>query len=476
MLGNAFLLLGRYAEAKQAFQRNCDLCAEIGAAPHDEAAAFMRRTQVALEVGDYREARQSAKPAGALAKMTGNKLLLAQVRLLEGLAALYQGDYTIWQDAAGWVEESLAATGSDNLAAMWHASRGEVETFLGQGTPAMSSANAAIEAIGRGAGHEFLGRAQILKGEALTRMGLYKPARSALDEVRAPRNEVVLARLLLAQANLERLDGKKPQALVLARRAHEAARRTGALPIEAACALLVARLTPDRDEIQRLGRQALLHAEHCGHPALEAEALGLLAGAATRPEQADWFLLAAEEAWRRATSQLPAAAIAAFGATDERKPLRDALTRRAAEGYRLTADDHKRLLEMLGAPPVLERLFPAIAALAQEVGPATRVAVFWEDGLGEPVLVRGEGPAYGGAEGPAELEAAREAERGVLLLPLAAGAEAGDMPWGALLVAGVGPEGGDRLAALLPLLGGALWAARRLWLAEHPALPLRQPI
>lgn len=476
MLGSAFLLLGRYAEAKQAFQRNCDLCAEIGAAPHDEAAAFMRRTQVALEVGDYREARQSAKPAGALARMTGNKLLLAQVRLLEGLAALYQGDHTIWADAAGWVEESLAATGSDNLAAMWHASRGEAEAFLGQGTPAMSSASAAIEAIGRGAGHEFLERALLLKGEALTRMGLYKPARAALDEVRAPRNEAVLARLLLAQANLERLDGKKDQALRLARKAHDTARRTGALPVEAACALLVARLTPDRDEVQRLGRQALLHAEHCGHPALEAEALGVLAIAAPRPEQAEWFLLVAEEAWKRATSQLPSTLVTAFAATDERRMLRDALARRAAEGYRLTADDHKRLLEILGAPPTLDRLFPALAGLARELGAATRVAVFWEDGHGEPVLVRGEGTPYGGAEGPSELEAAREGDRGILLLPLAAGADEGDTPWGALLISGVAPEAADRLGTLLPLLDGALWAARRLWLAEHPPLPLRAPI
>jgi hypothetical protein len=144
----------------------------------------------------------------------------------------------------------------------------------------------------------------------------------------------------------------------------------------------------------------------------------------------------------------------------ERKPSRDALARRAAEGYRLTADDHRRLLEILGVPPVLDRLFPAIAALANEVGSANRVAVFWEDGQGEPVLVRGEGSAYGGTEGPAELEAAREAESGVLLLPLAAGAEAGDMPWGALLVAGLAPEGGDRLATLMPLLGGALWAGQ----------------
>ena len=72
LLGNAQLLLGRFTEARLAFQRNCDLCAEVGAAPHDEATAYMRLAQVALEVGDYRGARKAVAPAGALAKMVGD--------------------------------------------------------------------------------------------------------------------------------------------------------------------------------------------------------------------------------------------------------------------------------------------------------------------------------------------------------------------------------------------------------------------
>lgn len=473
LLGNALLLLGRYAEAKQAFQRNCDLCAEIGAAPDDEATAYMRRTQVALEVGDYREARQSAKPAGALAKMVGNKLLLAQVRLLEGLAALYQGDYTIWQDAAGQMEETTAALASDNLRAMWLACRAEAETFLGQGGAALSSANAALEVIARGAGHEFLERAQLLKAEALTRVGLYKPARLALDEVSKPRNEALQARLLLARANIERVDGKKDQAQQNARRALELARRTGALPVEATCCLLLARLSTDREEATRLGRQALLHAELCGHPALEAETLGLLAGAGQRAEQAEWFLQAAAEAWRRATAQLPPGVAEGFGAVEERRPLRDALARRVAEGYRPSADDLRCVLELLAEAPTVDRLLPGIARLACELAGAERVAIFWEDQRGEPTLAFGEGPAFGGVEGPAELEAAHQAAAGTLMLPLAAGTPPGDAPWGALLITGLAADGADRLAKLLPHVGGALWAARRLWLAENAPSPQR---
>ena len=472
LLGNALLLLGRYAEAKQAFQRNCDLCAEIGAAPHDEATAFMRRTQVALEVGDYREARQSAKPAGALARMVGNKLLLAQVRLLEGLAALFQGDYTLWQDAAGQMEETVAALGSDNLKAMWLSTRAEAEAFLGQGTAALSSANAALEVIARGAGHEFRERAQILKAEALTRMGLARPARQALEAVSRPRNEALQARLLLAQASIERIDGKAGQALQLSRRALELARRTGALPTEAACCLLLARLSPDREEATRLGRQALLHAELCGHPALQAETLGLLAGASGRTEQAEWFLQAASEAWRHAVAQLPPSIAEGFGAVEERRPLREALARRVAEGYRPTPDEYRHLLALLSEPPTLDRLVPGIARLARELAGCERVAVFWEDHRGAPVLVGGEGAPFGGVEGPAELEAAQEAGAGTLMLPLVTGGEPGDAPWGALLVAGLAPEGVDRLEALLAYVGGPLWAARRLWLAAHPPAPL----
>ncbi len=468
LLGNALLLLGRYAEAKQSFQRNCDLCAEIGAAPHDEATAYMRRTQVALEVGDYREARQSAKPAAALAKMVGNKLLLAQVRLLEGLAALFQGDFTIWQDAAGQMEETTAALGTDNLRAMWLACRAEAEAFLGQGTASLSSANDALEVIARGAGHEFLERALILKAEALTRLGLYRPARQALEAMSRPRNEALQARWLLARANIERVDGKLDQGLLHARRALDLARRTGALPTEAACCLLLARLSPDRDEATRLGRQALLHAELCGHPALEAETLGLLAGAGGRAEQAEWFLQAANDAWRRATAQLPPVVAEGFGAVEERRPLRDALARRLAEGYRPSADDLRRVLELVAEPPAIDRLLPGIARLAGDLAGAERVAIFWEDHTGAPRLVGGEGPAYGGVEGPAELEAAHQDAAGTLMLPLAAGTAPGDGPWGALLITGLAAEGADRLGKLLPHLGGALWVARGRWLAAHP--------
>jgi hypothetical protein len=66
---------------------------------------------------------------------------------------------------------------------------------------------------------------------------------------------------------------------------------------------------------------------------------------------------------------------------------------------------------------------------------------------------------YAGAEtAEAELEAASKAGEGVVLVPLKA---ADERAWGAVLVAGVSAEQGDRLSKLLPYLTGVLWAARR---------------
>jgi tetratricopeptide (TPR) repeat protein len=472
LLGNAQLLLGRFAEARMAFQRNCDLCAEVGAAPHDEATAFMRRAQVALEVGDYRAARKSAVPAGALAKMVGDKLLLAQVRLIEGLAALYQGDFTIYQDAMALVEDTTQATSSAALKAMSLSCRAEAEAFLGATSGALSSAGAAIAQMENGAGHEYRERALIVKAEALLRMGLYKPAQQLLEELGSPRNDATHARVMLARAHHERLSGKTLMALHLGERALELARRAGVVPVAAACCMLLAKITPQPEAALAWTRKALLDAEVCGQPALEAEALFQASRVAASPAQVDWFMVAAAEGWRRATAGLTPASVEAFGNTEERRDLRDAVRKRALEGYRLTREDHECLLAILARPPLPKELFQAIVKLCRVEGRADRVALFWEDPQGEPVMVAADGPPYAGSTVPSqELELAREASFGVVLLPLdATNSEDEDpQPWGALLVAGVSPDLAERLEKLLALLGGALWAARSIWLQEQLA-------
>ncbi|MFP5502683.1 MAG: serine/threonine-protein kinase PknK [Candidatus Sericytochromatia bacterium] len=466
LLGNAQLLLGRFTEAKLAFQRNCDLCAEIGAAPHDEATALMRRAQVELELGDYSAARKSASPAGALARMIGNKLLLAQVRLIEGMAALYQGDFTIYQDATLLVEESLQGMDSGYLQAMYLTCRAEAEGYLGQWSSALSSANAALEEIAKGAGHEFAVRATMVKGDALTRLGLYKPARQALEAMAAPRNEALLARWLIARAQLERLDGHQREARQMAERALELARRAGAVPVAAVCGLLLARLAPNGDEALTWSRRALLDAEVCGQPALEAEALFLASRSASRVSEAEWFLEAALAAWRRAIAGLTPAIVDAFGQTEERRALKDALKRREAEGYRLDAEDHRALLALLAMPPAPRTFLPALLAFLKAGGRPDRLAVFWESEAGEPVLVVGEGSPYGAAQTAAsELQSAKDAP-GAIVVPLAVTPE-GEAPWGAILVTGLAPDQADRLTKLTSHLPGALWACRQLWLATR---------
>nr|AHZ45637.1 serine/threonine protein kinase [uncultured bacterium] len=470
LLGNAQLLMGRFVEARMAFQRNCDLCAEIGAAPHDEATAFMRRAQVALEVGDYRGARQSTAPAGALARMVGDKLLLAQVRLIEGMAALYQGDFMIYQDAMALVEDTIQASTAPALEAMALTCRAEAEAYLGQTSAALSSAGAALTLMENAMGHEYRERAQLIKAEALIRLGLSKPALALLDELGRPRNDATHARVLLARAHHERLANKTLMALHQGEKALDLARRAGVVPVAAACCMLLARVTPDADAALGWSRKALLDAEVCGQPALEAEALFQASRVAAHVAQADWFLGAAGEAWRRATGGLSPAHVEAFGRTDERKEMRDALARRASEGYRLSRADHEKLLDILSRPPAPADLFRAICEICHDVTRAERVALFWEDASGMPTAVAAEGPAYGGATVPAEeLERAREASAGVLLLPLDAGPHPGEapQPWGALLVTGVMADHAERLERLLAKLGGALWAARVIWLAER---------
>ncbi|HEY9724125.1 MAG TPA: tetratricopeptide repeat protein, partial [Oscillatoriaceae cyanobacterium] len=464
LLGNAQLLLGRFSEAKLAFQRNCDLCAEIGAAPHDEASALMRRATVELELGDYSGARRSASPAGALARMVGNKMLLAQVRLIEGIAALYQGDFTIYQDAAAWVDDSLATNDSDYLRAMWHTYRAEAEGYLGDWSAALSSAGRALTAIGAGEGHEFLTRTQLLKGEALTRLGLYKPARQALDEVGNPRSEAMSARLLLARAQLERLDGNPADARVLGGKAIELARRAGVVPVAAACAMLLARVAASREDALTWSRRALIDAETCNQPALEAEALYQAACSVRNQAQAELFFAAAEEAWRRAIAGLTTATLEAFGNTEERTPLKKLISARAAEGERLPPKDQALLLEVLTLQPTPETLLPAVLKLCRELTQAERVALCFRR-EGQPVYVAEHGPVYAGAASAAtEFAMASAGPPHVWLHPFEDSEDGA--PFAQLLIVGMPMEQAERLGRMVPHLRGALWAAWRFWLSS----------
>jgi hypothetical protein len=228
-----------------------------------------------------------------------------------------------------------------------------------------------------------------------------------------------------------------------------------------------------RDEALSLARKALLDAEVCGHPALEAEALYQASLTATGPAQADYFIAAAEDAWKRAVASLNAGLLPTFGATDERRPLTEALARREAEGYRLTAADQQALLTLLATPPEPETFLSAVVGFCRDKASVSRVAIVWEGPDGRPTLAFGEGAPYGGAEpGMAELEAARAGGEGVVLVPLG---RPDETPWGAVLVAGVTAEQGDRLAKLLPYLSGALWAARRFRQGTPQALERTVP-
>jgi len=208
------------------------------------------------------------------------------------------------------------------------------------------------------------------------------------------------------------------------------------VPLAATCCMLLARVSTNPDEALAWARKALLDAEVCGQPAMEAEALFQASRTAASPAQAEWFMTSAGDAWRRATA------------------------------------GHELVLGILQQPPAPADLFRAIADLCRTEARAERVALFWEDQDGTPTSVAAEGPPYANAAYPAqELEAAREASMGVLLLPLDAGPSllADPQPWGALLVAGIAPDRAERLEKLLTLLGGALWAARAIWLHERAA-------
>ena len=123
-----------------------------------------------------------------------------------------------------------------------------------------------------------------------------------LDEVGRPRNDATHARVLLLRATNERLTGKLLMALHLGEKALDLARRAGVVPVAAACCMLLARASSNPDEALAWARKALLDAEVCGQPALEAEALFQAARSASSPAQAEWFQTSAGDAWRRATA------------------------------------------------------------------------------------------------------------------------------------------------------------------------------
>lgn len=379
--GNALMALGRYPEARLAFMRNRDLCAEIGAAPHDEAQAWMRCATVDLELGDFTACRRAAGPAGALARMVGDRALLTEVRLIESLAALYQGDCTLYEEAGSAAAELAAGSDRPVPAAALTLRRAEAEGFSGQWSKALSLAN---EALGRMAdlpGHALATQAQLLKAEALGHLGLAKPARAALAALADPRSEAHAARRRLIEARLAQADGDLGAARQGAEAALAAARRGGLLPLAAMAELLLSELGATPEGALAWARKALVDAESCQVPALAAEALFRIARRSPGAAQAEIYMAAAAEAWARATASFTPSQAAAFAAPESRRALAEALQLRGLAESALDAQDQEALVGWLSAgvepdaAAIAERWLPA---LGERLG-AQRVGLAFQD-------------------------------------------------------------------------------------------------
>lgn len=104
LLGNAYIALGQFPKAKEAFTRNQRLCFECGLAD-EELFALINLSIVALEMGECRRARDLAVSARDRSDASGSRFCYALAIALEALARTYMADLT---DAIDRMEEAMA--------------------------------------------------------------------------------------------------------------------------------------------------------------------------------------------------------------------------------------------------------------------------------------------------------------------------------------------------------------------------------
>ncbi|MBO9541156.1 diguanylate cyclase [bacterium] len=318
LLGNAYLALGRYAEANECFLQCQVLNEETG--QRDEAIfGLLNLAIVAFEMGDLKEALRLSELARDGAIQTQSRFAEGMAVTLSGVSRLYLGQLG---QGAGELDMGLALAREMNnryLEVTIAAYRSDALIQLGRYDEALAYATSALAVAEEGGMRENIPPQQIVVGLAQLFTGEREAARLSLGQARSTAEET-RARGTLAKAGwaLALLSAQQRDYMGAQKLAHEAlqdADEVGARHLSAQLHALLGELQLVQEH-RSLASEHLRKAQHLaesiGSPLLHGRILRLMAEA--DPLRADDFKRMAKNGAMRLYDTLDGEARATFEA------------------------------------------------------------------------------------------------------------------------------------------------------------------
>lgn len=310
LLGNAYLTLGRFPQAKDAFVRNQRLCFECGLAD-DEIFAFINLAIVALEMGEFSRGRALAVAAKERSVASGSRFCLGLALALEALGNAYLAELsgvTDAMDEAVAIARELKNKYLEINVLVWQA---EALLIFGRLTDAVEVAQAATALMEELGYREFEPRLLVFQAEVHGRLAERDEARELLarahDLARDNQNAGMTARVLKTLSWLSLQEKNLLQARDHARQALEVAEGVGAAYLAGEAHWLIGEVDLAAGQHEQATREllkALDAGEATESPHLQCLALFCLARAADDEYRTREYLFQARDMLRDQLGQL----------------------------------------------------------------------------------------------------------------------------------------------------------------------------
>lgn len=283
MLGNAYLALGRFTEAYEAFEETRRINTAID--QRDELVfSQLNLAATALELGEFREGEAAAKQALAGARELGSRMAEGMSLAMEGMAAMHLGRYG---EALSRVEEGLqVALDMRNryLEMTLNVYRAELLMTLGARQEALELARKTLKDAEETGHQDIASSMRPVLGTLLLVSGEREEARALISRALTQANEAeargLAAKLLFVQAHLLAI---AKDAMAAQRTAFESlhqAEEVGARTLIVRIHLFLGELHLRNDRRSLANehlRKAIHLAEEMGQAELDGRALALLA-------------------------------------------------------------------------------------------------------------------------------------------------------------------------------------------------------
>lgn len=283
MLGNAYLALGRYNEAYQAFDETRRINTLID--QRDELVfSLLNLAATALELGEFRDAEEAGRQALSGARQLGSRMAEGMALAMEGMAAMHLGRLG---EALTRVDEGLQIaldTRNRYLEMTLNVYRAELLMHLGATAEALELARTTMKDAEDTGHQDIASNVQPILAALLLRSGEREEVRSLLNLALTQANEAeargVAAKLLFVQADLLALSKDAMAAQRMAFESLHQAEEVGARNLIGRIHLFLGELhlRNDRRSLSTEHLRKAIHlAEEMGQGDLDGRALRLLA-------------------------------------------------------------------------------------------------------------------------------------------------------------------------------------------------------